>query len=43
LVLIVFNCGAKLNTNEIIMHKHVSITNEKEMSCQACWMKVAYQ
>jgi hypothetical protein len=36
------DCNDKLCVAEILMHKHVGITETKDMSCQACWMKAAY-
>jgi len=35
-------CGGQLSKDEITMHRHVGITETKDMSCQGCWMKAAY-
>lgn len=37
------DCGGQLTKNEIVMHRHVGIVEAKDMSCQTCWMKAAYQ
>lgn len=36
------DCGEKLTRSEIMMHRHVGITEAEEMSCTGCWMKVDY-
>jgi len=35
-------CGKKLITSEILMHRNVGITHKEEMACQGCWMKEAH-
>lgn len=36
------DCGGQLSAYEITMHRHVGITEAKDMSCHTCWMKAAY-
>jgi len=37
------DCGGQLSADEIVMHRHVGITEAKDMSCHSCWMKAAYE
>lgn len=36
-------CHKKLNIDEILCHKYVSITDSKDMQCQSCWVHDAYE
>ncbi len=36
------DCGGQISADEIVMHRHIGITEAKNMSCQGCWMKAAY-
>lgn len=36
------DCGGQLSKDEITMHRHIGITEAKDMSCHTCWMKAAY-